>query len=66
MQPDIVIVRTYRSSDGLSRIPDDHNTLTLQSADTKDDPRDPLHAPITTSVICINSDENKNITGNAS
>ena len=46
MHPDRGIARTYRRSDGLSKRPDDHNTLTRQSADTNDAPKDPLHGPI--------------------
>ena len=47
MHPDRGIVRMYRRSDGLYTIPGDHNTLTCQSADTNNAPRDPLHSPIT-------------------
>ena len=47
MHPDIEIVRMYRRSDCLSTRPDDQNTLTHQSADTNDAPRDPLHGPVT-------------------
>ena len=42
MHPDREIVRTYRRSYGLSTVPDDHNTLTHQSADTNDAPKEPL------------------------
>ena len=47
MQPDRRIVRTHRRSDGLSTIPNDQNTLTRQSADTNDTPRDPICRPVT-------------------
>ena len=50
MHPDRGIVLTYRRSDGLSTIPNDHNTLTCQSSNTNDTPRDPLHVHIT--VLC--------------
>ena len=43
MQPDRGIVRMYRRSDGLYTIPDDQNTLTRQSTDTKNPPRYPLY-----------------------
>ena len=46
MHPDRGIARTYRRSDGLSKRPDDQNTLTRQSADTNDAPRDPYHGPV--------------------
>ena len=39
MYPYIVIVCTYKNSDGLSKIPDDPNTLTFQSTVTNDAPR---------------------------
>ena len=48
MHPDIGIVRTYRRSDGLYTRPDKQNTLTCQSVDTNDAPRDPLIGPVTT------------------
>ena len=41
------ILRMYRQSYGLSMVPDDQNTLTCQSADKNDSPRDPLLFPIT-------------------
>ena len=41
------IVHTYRWLDVLSTIPDDQNTLTRQSADTNNAPRDPLLVPVT-------------------
>ena len=47
MHPDRGIVSTYRRSYGLSTRPDDHNSLTRQSIDTNDAPRDPLHGPVT-------------------
>ena len=47
MHPDRVIVRTYRHSDGISTRPNDQNTLTCQSSDTNNTPRDPLHGPVT-------------------
>ena len=47
MHLDILIFRTDRHSDGLSTIPDDLNTLTLQSAGMNNTPRDPLHRPVT-------------------
>ena len=50
MQPDRGIVCTYRRSDNPSTIPDDQNTLTRQSSDTDDAPRDPLHVPVTDPV----------------
>ena len=42
-----VIVCTYRRSYGLYTRLDDQNTLTRQSVDTKDSPRNPLRGPIT-------------------
>ena len=51
MHPDRVIVRMYRRSDGLSTRPDYQNTLTHQSADTNDAPRDPLTGPVTSWTI---------------
>ena len=47
MHPERGIVRTYRQSDGLSMITDDQNTLTRQSPNTNDAPRDPLLGPVT-------------------
>ena len=47
MYQDRGIVCKYRLSDGLSMISDDQNTLTRQSADVNDAPREPLHSPIT-------------------
>ena len=47
MHPDRGILRTYRRLDGISTRPDNHNTLTNQSSDTKNEPRDPLHFPVT-------------------
>ena len=47
MHPDRGTVRTYRRSDGLYTIPDDQNTLTLQSANTNDAPKYPLLGPVT-------------------
>ena len=46
MHPYRVIVLTYRRSSVLSVRPYIHNTLTLQSTDTNDAPRDPLHDPV--------------------
>ena len=42
MQPDIEIVCTYRRSDSLSTIQEDHNNLTRESDDMNYNPRDPL------------------------
>ena len=47
MYPDRGIVCTYIKSEGLSRRPDDQNTLTHHSDNTNDAPRDPLHGPVT-------------------
>ena len=47
MHPDIRIVCTYIQCYGLPNRPDDHNTLTRQSTDTNDAPRDPLDGPVT-------------------
>ena len=47
MHPARGIVRIYRRSHGLSMRPDDQSTLTRQSANTNDSPRDPLHCPVT-------------------
>ena len=47
MHPDRGIVCTYIMSDGISTKPDDQNTLTCQSTDTNDAPRNPLHGPVT-------------------
>ena len=47
MHPDRGIVRTYRQTDGLSTIPDDQNTLTHQSSDMNDAPRDLPYVPVT-------------------
>ena len=47
MHPYRGILCTYRRSDGLSTIPEYHNTLTIQSSDTNNDPRDLLHGPVT-------------------
>ena len=47
MNPDRWIVRTHRRSDSITTISDEHNTLTCQSADTNDAPRDPHHGPVT-------------------
>ena len=44
MHPYRGIVHTERRSDGISMIPDGPNTLTFQSADTNDTPRD--HLPV--------------------
>ena len=53
MHPYIGIVRTYRRSEDLSTRPDDQNTLTRQSSDTNDAPRDPLHDPIKSFHFCV-------------
>ena len=45
-----VIVCMHRHSDGQTTIPYDQNTLTFQSADTKDSPRNLLLGPVT---ICV-------------
>ena len=45
MHPDIEIVRTYRQSKGLSMRPDDRNTLTCQSANRSEAPRDSASRP---------------------
>ena len=50
MQPDRVIVLTYRRSDSISSRPEDQNTLTHQSADMNDDPPDLIHVPVTSSI----------------
>ena len=47
MHIDRGIVRTYRRSDGLSTRTDDQNTLTRQSANKNDVPRESLHGPVT-------------------
>ena len=47
------ILRTYRWSDVLSTIPDDQNTLTRQSADTNNVPREPLLGPVTVAALMI-------------
>ena len=47
MHPDRVTVRMYRRPEGLSTRPDDQTTLTCQSANTNDAPRDPLHGSVT-------------------
>ena len=47
------IVSIYRQSDGLSMIPDDPNTLTIQSDDTNNAPREPLHGRITWNPACF-------------
>ena len=47
MQPDRVIVPTYRWPDCLSTILDIPNALTCQSASTDHAPRDPFHSPVT-------------------
>ena len=44
MHPDRVIVRTYTRPDGLSTRPDYQNTLTRQSVNTNNAPRDPASA----------------------
>ena len=47
------IVHKYTRSDGLSRIPDDPNTLNFQFAGTNDATRDPFNNPITdVRVLC--------------
>ena len=48
MQPEIIILCTYRILDGLSTIIDGPNTLTCQSTNTKVAPRDPpSHSSVT-------------------
>ena len=47
MHPDRGIVRMYIRSDGLSTIPYDQNTLTHQSTDMNDDPRDYILSLVT-------------------
>ena len=64
MYPDRGIVRTYRLSDGLSTRPDDQNTLTRQSVDKINGPRDPRHVPVTDVWLELNQyidDKNWNI-----
>ena len=46
MHPYRLIVRTYIQSDGIYTRPDYQNTLTRQSANSNDDPRDPLCDPV--------------------
>ena len=53
MHPDRGIVRMYVCLYGLYTRPDNQNNLTLQSADTKYLPRDPLYYPVTLFVISI-------------
>ena len=53
MHPDRGIVRTYRRSDSLSTRPDDHNTLTCQSSNTNDAPREKLLVPVTWNTYLI-------------
>ena len=47
MHPYRGILCKYIQSDGLYTIPDDQNTLTLQSANTNDAPKEPLLGPVT-------------------
>ena len=47
MHPGRGKVPTYRQSGGLSTRPDDQNTLTRQSTNTNNSPRDPLRGPVT-------------------
>ena len=47
MHPYRVILSTYRKSYGLSTRPDGPNTLTHQSASTRNAYRDPPHSPVT-------------------
>ena len=47
MHPEMGILSTYRQSDGLSTRLEDQNTLTNQSSNNNDSPRDPLHGSIT-------------------
>ena len=49
--PNREIFSTDIQLDGLSTRPGDPNTLTIQSADTNDTPRDPLQGPIITIII---------------
>ena len=46
MHPDRGIVRTYKRSVIISPRPDVKKTLTCQSANTNNAPRDPLHGPV--------------------
>ena len=63
MHPYRGIVYTYIRSYGISTIPDDQNTLTLQSADIKNAPRDPLLGPVTQGLVQhrIDSNNKKNL-----
>ena len=47
MYPDIIVVLMYRGSDVLSTRADNQNTLTRQSANMNNAPRDPLYGIIT-------------------
>ena len=49
--PDIEIFSTDKRLDGISTGPDDPSTLTIQSADTNNTPRDPPHGPIKFIII---------------
>ena len=53
MHPDRGIVCTYRWSDGISMIPDDHNTLTCQSANTNNATREYFHGPGTWNYVRV-------------
>ena len=53
MHTDIGMLHMYRRSDSLSTGPDDMNTLTCQSTDKKDAPRDPIHGLITHVGVCL-------------
>ena len=53
MHPYRVIVRTSICSDSVSTIPDYLITLTHQSVDTNNSPRDPLHGPVTCNPSCF-------------
>ena len=53
MQPYIVIVHTYRRSDGLSMIPDITNALTRQSISTDGASQDPIYCPVTWTLVHI-------------
>ena len=46
MHPEILIVQTYTQSDGLSTGTEISKTLTNQSTDTNNAPRDPIPFPV--------------------
>ena len=51
MHTDRGIVHTYRRPDGIYTITDDHNTLTIQSAETENSPWDPPYGPVTQGLV---------------